>query len=87
MRGRETAAIGETLLLDFRLDEDAPFVGRHVADLGLPPGCLLVTVQRGAHSEVPTRHTVLQAGDFVTAVVAPSATGAIEILRHGFERH
>jgi len=84
MRGRETAAIGETLLLDFRLDEDAPFVGRHVADLGLPPGCLLVTVQRGAHSEVPTRHTVLQAGDFVTAVVAPSATGAIEILRHGF---
>jgi chloride channel protein, CIC family len=87
LRGREGPAQGETLLLDFRVEEDAPFAGRRVADLGLPPGCLLVTVQSGMHSEVPTRHTVLQAGDHVTAVVAPSAAGAVDLLRRGFERH
>ncbi|HEX3531402.1 MAG TPA: H(+)/Cl(-) exchange transporter ClcA [Thermoanaerobaculia bacterium] len=74
----------ETLLVDFRLEEGAPFAGRSVADLGLPPGCLLVTVQRGMHSEIPTRSTVLRTGDHVSAVIAPSAVGAIEMLRSGF---
>lgn len=87
LRGREGPAHGETLLLDFRVEEGAPFAGRTVAGLGLPPGCLLVAVHRGMHSEVPTRHTVLDAGDQVTAVIAPTAAGAVELLRHGFEKH
>jgi CIC family chloride channel protein len=87
LRGREGSVTGETLLLDFRVEEGAPFAGRRVADLGLPPGCLLVTVHRGMHSEVPTRHTVLDAGDQITAVVAPAAAGAVDLLRRGFEKH
>ena len=87
LRGREAPAAGETLLLDLRVEEGSPFAGRRVADLGLPPGCLLVTVERGMRSEVPTRHTVLDAGDRITAVVAPAAAGAVEILHHGVERH
>jgi CIC family chloride channel protein len=74
----------ETLLVDFRVEEGAPFAGRSVADLGLPPGCLLVTVQRGLHSEIPTRSTILRTGDHVSAVIAPSAAGAVEMLRNGF---
>jgi CIC family chloride channel protein len=85
LRGRHGPALGETVLLDLRVEEGAPFAGKRVADLGLPPGCLLVTVQHGLRSEVPTRHTVLHAGDHISAVVAPSAVGAVELLRAGVE--
>jgi Trk K+ transport system NAD-binding subunit len=54
-----------------------------VADLGLPQGCLLITVHRDQRDEVPSRDTVLRAGDRLTAIMAPSAAGGIEILRHG----
>jgi CIC family chloride channel protein len=87
LRGQERQEPEETRLLDFRIAEDAPFDGRAVGDLGLPPGCLLVTIERGGHTEVPTRNTVLQAGDRIHAVVAPSAAGGVELLRRGVEKH
>jgi CIC family chloride channel protein len=83
LRGSRRIDSGETILVDLRVEEDAPFAGRKVADLGLPPGCLLVTVQRGLHSEIPTRHTVLHAGDQISAVISPFAAGALELLRRG----
>jgi CIC family chloride channel protein len=76
----------ETILLELRIGEDAPFDGRSVGELGLPPGCLLVTVQRGGKSEVPRRDTVLRFGDHITAVIAPSAADAVELLHRGVEK-
>ena len=67
------------------MEEGAPFDGRRVADLGLPPGCLLITIQRDDRDEVPSRDTVLRAGDRLTAVVAPSAADGVELLRHGVD--
>jgi chloride channel protein, CIC family len=87
LRGQAREEPAETLLLDFRIEEGAPFDGRAVGDLGLPPGCLLVTIDRGAHTEVPTRGTVLLAGDRLHAVIAPNAAGGVEILRRGVEKH
>lgn len=86
MRGSRRPEAGETILVDLRVEEGAPFAGRPVADLGLPPGCLLVTVQRGSHSEIPTRHTILHAGDQIAAVISPSAADALEVLRRGVGR-
>lgn len=77
---------GETRLVELRIAEGAPFDGRRVGDLALPPGCLLVNVERGHGSEVPHRDTVLQAGDRITAVIAAAAAGAVERLRDGAER-
>lgn len=61
----------------------APFDGLRVADLGLPPGCLLVAILREGREEVPSRDTLLRAGDRLTAVVSPSAVGSIELLQYG----
>ncbi len=85
LRGQPAAAGGggQTTIFEVLIEEGAPFDGRRVADLGLPPGCLLITIQRDEHEEVPSRDTVLQAGDRLTAVVAPSAAGGVERLRHG----
>jgi CIC family chloride channel protein len=87
LRGRRPAEPEEAILLDLRVEEGAPFAGRRVADLGLPPGCLLVTVQHGLHSEIPTRHTVLHAGDQISVVIAPSAADAVDLLRRGVAAH
>ena len=84
LRGQPAAGDGgQTTIFEVLVEEGAPFDGRRVADLGLPPGCLLIAIQRDEHEEVPSRDTVLQAGDRLTAVVAPSAAGGVERLRHG----
>ncbi|HVR11165.1 MAG TPA: chloride channel protein, partial [Thermoanaerobaculia bacterium] len=85
MRGQELAAPGETTLVELRVDAGAPFDGGRVADLGLPSGCLLVMVERDGREEVPSRDTVLRAGDRITAVVAAAAAGGVDRLRWGVE--
>jgi chloride channel protein, CIC family len=77
------AEAGQTAVVEILIEEGAPFDGRRVADLGLPPGCLLIAIQRDEREEVPSRDTVLRAGDRLTAVVAPSAAGSIHLLRQG----
>ena len=81
----ETGEGGDTTLLELRVEAGSPFDGRRVDALGLPPGCLLVTVQRGSRDLVPARDTVLAAGDRLTAVIAPAARGGIDLLRRGAE--
>jgi CIC family chloride channel protein len=76
---------GQAKIVEVLVESGAPFDGRRVADLGLPPGCLLITIQRDDRDEVPSRDTILRAGDRLTAVVAPSAVGGIETLRHGVD--
>ncbi|HEY0511111.1 MAG TPA: H(+)/Cl(-) exchange transporter ClcA [Thermoanaerobaculia bacterium] len=89
LRGRRpgpaepTAEGGHATIFEVLIEEGAPFDGRRVADLGLPPGCLLVALQRDGGDEVPSRDTVLHAGDRLTAVVAPTAAGCVDLLRHG----
>ncbi len=84
LRGQPPAAEGgRATIVEVLVEEGAPFDGRRVADLGLPPGCLLITIQREDRDEVPSRDTILRAGDRLTAVVAPLAIHGIEALRSG----
>jgi Trk K+ transport system NAD-binding subunit len=46
-------------------------VGLAVRALRLPPGALLVTVERGERTIVPQGSTVLEAGDVVTVFAPP----------------
>ena len=85
MRGQAREAPGETTLVELKVDAGAPFDGRRVADLGLPAGCLLVMVERAGREEVPSRDTVLRAGDRITAVVSASAAGGVDLLRKSVE--
>lgn len=78
-RGRR----GRNTVVEVLIEGGAPFDGRRVADLGLPPGCLLISILRDDHEEVPSREIVLRAGDRLTAVVSATATDGVEILRNG----
>ncbi len=83
LRGQERPALTGTLLLELTIAPGSPFDGARVRDLGLPPGCVLVTLQRDLEERVPTAESRLQAGDRVTAVVAPEAAEAVVLLRRG----
>jgi CIC family chloride channel protein len=75
----------EPLVLEMEVEPGAPFAGKLVRELGLPPGCILVSCREGAHEWVPTATTRLEPHVRLTAVVAPEAKGAINVLRHGCE--
>ena len=87
LRGQDAPELAGTLLVERTVRPGAPFDGRRVADLQLPAGCLLITVERHGKSVVPDRDTVLQAGDRITAVVAPRAAEGHRLLLEGTAPH
>ena len=72
-----------TLLLTLTVQPEAPFEGQSVRSLGLPQGCILITLKRALTEQVVTAETVLEAGDELTALVAPGAVGAVRMLHEG----
>jgi len=73
------------LIMEFIVQEGSPFDGKRVHELGLPEGCVLVTLHRDSYEVVPTPHTLLEAGNRLTVVIAPQASEAIVLLREGCE--
>jgi chloride channel protein, CIC family len=74
-----------TLVMDLTIAPEAPFDGCKVRALGLPPGCILIGVQRGFQTEVPTADFELAAGDRITVVVSAHAADAVGLLHRGTE--
>lgn len=70
-------------VVEFTVEIGAPFTGKEVRSLGLPPGCVLVRCSDGKREWVPRANTRLSPHMRITAVVAPEAEQAIEILRKG----
>ncbi|MGH7789377.1 MAG: H(+)/Cl(-) exchange transporter ClcA [Candidatus Binatia bacterium] len=82
-RSEATPAIEGALLVDLTIAHDAPFVGRRVRDLGLPPGSIVVTLRRQLRDLVPTADSQLAADDRITVLIAPEAAAALPLLRRG----
>jgi TrkA-C domain len=72
-----------TLDQELTLQADAPFEGKRVLELGLPPGYILVTLKRGIYEYVPTAETRLEEENRITAVITPRAATAVSLLRYG----
>lgn len=85
LRGQDNAELEDTLLLDLPVYAGSAFEGKSLRELHLPPGCLILSIQRGLKDEVPTADTRLEAGDRLTAVVAPRAAAAVPLLHEGTE--
>jgi CIC family chloride channel protein len=83
LRARQPPTLEGVLLLDLTIASGAPFAGRRVRDLGLPPGTIIVALRRGLREEVPTADSLLAVDDHITVVVAPEASAALPLLRRG----
>ncbi len=71
------------LLLDLTIAPGAPFDGRRIRELGLPPGAIITTLRRRQRDMVPTADLPLAAGDQISVLVAPEAAAALPLLRRG----
>jgi CIC family chloride channel protein len=85
LRSRHAPELETTVLIDLVVRDGAAFAGRSLADLRLPPGVLIVSLQRGLRAEVPSRDTTLRVGDRLSVAVAPQAAGFVPTLRDGIE--
>jgi CIC family chloride channel protein len=71
------------LMLELDVLPGAAFAGRRVAEIGLPPGLLIVAIERRGLDHVATGSTLLQVGDRLAVAVAPEAVEALGTLRSG----
>ena len=71
-------ADGKVRLLEFKLQPDSSFVGKSVAEAGLPSGVVAVAVKRGEAVTIPRGGTRFEAGDKVALM---GAGEAMETLR------
>jgi chloride channel protein, CIC family len=84
--GGEISPLQEPAVMEFTIQVGAPFVGRQINSLGLPPGCILVRCSDGKREWVPKANTRLEPHMRLTAVIAPEASKSIEMLRNGCKK-
>lgn len=71
-----------SVVFEVTVEPESQMANRLVRRLHLPPGILLVMVQRGARELVPTGDTLLEPGDRLTVVVSGDVDkGAVEVRR------
>lgn len=76
-------SLKEPMVIDFEVEEGAPFDGKQVRMLGLPPGCVLIRCIQNGREIVPTASTRLQAHMKITTVIAPNVADSVTILYDG----
>lgn len=85
LRGGLRPIYKEPIVIEMTVEAGAPFLGRTVKELALPPGCILVRCHHNDHEWIPTASTQLEEHMRLTAVIAPEAADALAMLRRGCE--
>jgi CIC family chloride channel protein len=81
--GGDISPLKEPAVVEFILQEGAPFVGLEVRSLGLPSGCILIRCSDGKREWVPKANTRLGAHMRITAIIGPDAADGLNILGQG----
>jgi chloride channel protein, CIC family len=63
-----------TELSEFVIRPESPVSGKHLAEINLPPDCVIISIQRGRNIVVPRGSTALQPGDRVLAYAGNGST-------------
>lgn len=76
---------GKVLLVEFKLAESSPAVGKIIGELSLPRDCSLVAIVRAGHVIVPRDETPLMTGDEILALSTPDVQSSLETMLAGGE--
>lgn len=68
-------------MLEAIVPADSPLVGKSLIDLGLPRGVLVVQIQRGKGTLIPSGNTVFEAGDHMLVLATPETMATLSNLR------
>lgn len=72
----------EPILIEVSVEPDSAMDGHKVNELGLPKGCLIVTIYRAGQELIPHGNTVLRAGDHITLVASGDVAAASAFISH-----
>lgn len=73
----------DTVVVDERVGAEAPVVGRPLAEVSLPGGTIVMTLQRGPEFVLPKADTVLEAGDQVGVLTHAADAETVRLLLVG----
>jgi CIC family chloride channel protein len=82
LRQVSTVARG-TVFVDERIAAGAPLDGRSLAEVGLPPGTIVMFLQRGGEPLLPNPETVFRAGDQVGVLTNTNQESVLRQLLEG----
>ncbi|HEX5473913.1 MAG TPA: potassium/proton antiporter [Vicinamibacterales bacterium] len=74
----DLVATGDRELLDVIVSAGSPVAGRRVLELTLPPGVLLVLVERGGDTFVPSGGTIIQPDDRLIVLTPTDVSAAVK---------
>ena len=85
-RGGDVHPAATPIVMEYAVQPGAPFDGKRIRDLGLPPGCIFVSGRNESGEWVPGGNTILHGDDQITAVISPEAGAeAMRLVREGCE--
>jgi chloride channel protein, CIC family len=84
--GRIAAVSPIAVTIEERVGADSPVADVPLSAAGLPPGCIVVSVQRGEHMLFATGSTTLQQGDVVSALANPTTAEAARRMIRGTDQ-
>jgi len=86
-QGKPVESLEHNRVFEFEVQAESKFSGKLIKDLGLPPGCIIVSCRNGAREWVPTATTRLEPHTKITAIVGSDSDGALDALRDGCHAH
>ena len=84
--GQIAAVSPNAVTIEERVGPDSPVVDVPLSAAGLPPGCIVVSVQRGDHMLFATGSTVLERGDLVSALANPTTEESARRMLRGTDQ-
>lgn len=69
-------------LLDILVTANSPVIGKNLAELNLPPECLITAIYRGSDYIVPSGSSQLQEGDIILIIVNKGNIDAVRRIFH-----
>ncbi|MGI8425988.1 MAG: potassium channel family protein [Actinomycetota bacterium] len=74
---------GKVLLVEFRLGDQSPAIGKVLGELSLPRDSALVAIVRGGHVMIPREESSLMVGDEILALSTPAVRQQLEDMLAG----
>ncbi|GJM16271.1 MAG: Trk system potassium transport protein TrkA [Thermodesulfobacteriota bacterium] len=76
----ETLAMGKIKMFKLKVEDNAPIVGKTLANLGPPKSWIFVAVSKDGNITIPTGETKLESGDYVFALGVPDILNKLKEL-------
>lgn len=72
-----------TMFLELLVGPGAEAAGKPVSELGLPAGCILISIKRPGEAVIPRGNTVVLAGDRIVVAARPECVAPVRHLAEG----